>query len=57
MCFDENNTIMLKVANFLNFQYSGISNIEGKKIISYKKMILKLNKLFEDIKHIDENSC
>ena len=39
MCFEENNTIMSKVANFLNFQYSGISDVEEKKILSYNRSI------------------
>lgn len=39
MCFEENNTIMSKVANYLNFQYSGISDVEEKKILSYKRSI------------------
>ena len=39
MCFDENNTIMLKVANFLTFKYSGISDVEEKKILSYNRSI------------------
>lgn len=39
MCFDENNTIIPKVANFLNFKYSGINNTKDKRIKCYKKEI------------------
>ena len=37
MCFDENNTIMPKVADFLDFKYSGIKELEDKKILLYKR--------------------
>jgi hypothetical protein len=40
MCFDEENTIMTKIANKLDFKLGKALKTENKNILSYKKKII-----------------
>ena len=39
MCCDENNTIMPKVADFLDFKFNDIRELEDRRIKCYIKTI------------------